>query len=265
MSGFLYLAQLSYTDVECLDKKRAVILLPMGPVEAHGPHLPLGVDITGAVTVTEMAARKLADKGYLPVIAPTMPYTLADVAFPFAGTVTLKQETVISFTLDLAKSFARHGFRYFVIFCHHGERPNLHALSEAAEEAARDYGIQVLVSNALIDGMQKLGDILEGEHPQMDFHAGEFETSLYLWQAPDLVKTDIAKNLPPVWSNLREVFPKGARDFIEAGAPLCYLGDPAKASAEKGKRVYERLSEMLMVEVERFLQQDRSKKRGTGC
>lgn len=256
MKDVLYLEELTYEDVHKLDRNKAFVLLPMGPVEAHGPHLPLGVDIRAAVVTAELAAHKVAARGFQPVLAPVMPYTLADVAMPFAGTITLSAETVFSFTLDLAKSLACHRFKHLVIFCHHGERQNFYTLCDAAERAKK-FGIQVLVSRTLIDGMSKLDGLLKGEFPQLDFHAGEFETSLYLWKYPHLVKKEIARNLPPNWSNIREKWKQGAKNFIEAGGPSCYFGAPALASAETGQKVYEAFSSQLAEEILQFLTQSK--------
>lgn len=252
MTEILYLEELTYEDVERLDKEKVFIFLPMGPVEAHGPHLPLGVDINGAIHTTKMAATKVAQKGYQPVIAPTMPYTLADVAMPFAGTITLSENTIRSFLLDFANSVAKHGFKKVVVFCHHGERKNFYALCDAAEQA-EEFGIKVLISRVLIDGMRKLGGILKGEHPHLDFHAGESETALYLWKHPELVRKDIAATLPPNWSNIREKFKEGKKDFVEAGGLLGYFGAPALATVETGKKVYEQMATHLADEVEKFL------------
>jgi len=59
MADVYVLAKLTYEQVECLDKNKLVVILPMGPLEAHGPHLPLGVDFCGAVILTELAAEKV--------------------------------------------------------------------------------------------------------------------------------------------------------------------------------------------------------------
>ena len=248
MQNVYYLDQLTYEEVEKLDKDKTIIFLPIGPLEAHGPHLPLGVDINGSMELCKMGAKRLADKGIPIAIAPVMPYTLSDAAMPFAGTVTLSKDTVISFVLDVSRSFASHGFKKMIIVCHHLERPNLIALQKAAERA-KSFNINILVSNAIINSFPKCGPYMKGAFPEMDFHAGEAETAFYLWKYPELVKKDILVNLRPVWSNIRQKFKEGAKDFVEAGGPKCYFGDPSKATAESGKNIFIEFSKTLADEV----------------
>ncbi|MGB9885430.1 MAG: creatininase family protein [Moorellales bacterium] len=256
MASVYYLDRLTYEEVDRLPREETVIILPVGPLEAHGPHLPLSVDINGALVLSDLAAQLLAQRGISVLIAPALPYALADVAMPFAGTVTLSRETVTSLALDIAKSFARHGFKYLVINCHHLEVPNLAAL-RAAAEAARQFGISVLVSRAIIDSLPQIASHLRSEHPELDIHAGEMETALYLWRFPEMVRNNYL-DLPPVWVNIRQKFSEGAKDFREVGATRCYLGDPAKASAEAGAELYRILAEALADEVEKWFRQQQA-------
>lgn len=248
----VYLEEITYQDVEKLDRGRTIVLLPMGPLEAHGPHLPLGVDIYGAEKLTELASQMLSDKGYEIAVAPLMPYTLADVAMPFCGTISLSRDTVVSFVLDVTRSLYRHGFTKLAIVCHHGERPNLAALQQGAELAEK-LGMKVLVSHSIIHAAPKMMPLMQGEHPEWDFHAGEIETSFSLWTFPDLVKLNILHDLPPNWSNIREKFNQGARDFAQAGGESGYFGDPAKATSELGEKLYMIQAQTLCEEVEQWV------------
>jgi len=247
MAQVYYLENMTYEEVDNLNAE-TVFILPMGPLEAHGPHLPLGVDINGAVVLTEMAAKILAKKGISIAILPVLPYTLSDAAMPFKGTVTFSEETVIAIILDIARSISQHGFKRLVINCHHLERPNMQAIREAVHKT-EELGISVLASNAILDSIPRCHGLLKGEHPEWDFHAGEVETSFYLWQFPHLVKTDKLKNLLPNWSDLRQKFQQGAKDFVEAGGPKCYFGDPAKGTAATGRKIYEIQAQTLAEEI----------------
>lgn len=242
------LEKMTFEEVDRLPRGDTIIILPMGPLEAHGPHLPLSVDIRGAEVLTELAARLLSERGRTLAIAPVVPYTQSDVAMPFPGTVTLSRATVIGLVTDIARSFARHGFKRMVINCHHLERPNLSALHEAAKGAA-EFGISLLVSNAILKSMPECARLMKGEHPEWDFHAGEWETSLFLWKFPDEVRR-VYSELPPTWSNIREKFAAGARDFKEAGGPRCYFGDPAKGDARRGEEIYSIQARFLADEID---------------
>jgi creatinine amidohydrolase len=247
------LEKMTFEEVDTLPRSRTIILLPMGPLEAHGPHLPLGVDIRGAEVLTESAAELLSQRGHTIAIAPAVPYTLADVAMPFPGTVTLSRSTVIALTTDIARSFAAHGFKKLVINCHHLERPNLAALREAAK-GAKDLGISILVSNAILESMAECGRLMKGEHPEWDFHAGEGETCFFLWKFPDEVRAGY-KDLLPNWSNIREKFAAGAKDFKEAGGRQCYFGDPAKADGKTGEALYSIQARFLADEIDTWARQ----------
>ncbi|MEW6664498.1 MAG: creatininase family protein [Thermodesulfobacteriota bacterium] len=240
--------RMTFEEVDRLPRDTTIVILPMGPLEAHGPHLPLSVDIRGAEALTELAAELLSEKGYTVAIAPAVPYTLSDVAMPFPGTVTLSRSTVIALVRDIAGSFSRHGFRKLVINCHHLERPNLAALGEASKGAA-EFGISVLLSNAILESMGECGPLMKGEHPEWDFHAGEGETSFFLWKFPGEVRS-MYKQLPANWSNIREKFAAGARDFKEAGGDRCYFGDPARADAKTGEALYRVQARFLANEID---------------
>jgi creatinine amidohydrolase len=244
------LERMTFEEVDRLSRDETVIMLPMGPLEAHGPHLPLGVDIWGGIVLTRLAADLLSERGYTIAIAPTVPYTIANVAMPFAGTVTLSRSTIIALVQDIANSFARHGFKKLVINCHHLERPNLAALHEAAD-GAKQFGISVLVSNAILNSLPECSTLMKGEHPEWDFHAGEAETSFFLWKFPETVRA-MYKNLPPNWSNIREKFVAGAKDFKEAGGPQCYFGDPAKGDARLGDKLYAIQARVLADEIDNW-------------
>jgi creatinine amidohydrolase len=247
------LENMTFEEVDTLPRDRAIIILPMGPLEAHGPHLPLSVDIRGAEVLTDLAAELLSQKGHSVAIAPVLPYTLADVAMPFPGTVTLSRSTVIALVSDIARSFACHGFKKLVINCHHLERPNLAAL-HAAAKGARDMGISILVSNAILQSMAECGNLMKGEHPEWDFHAGEGEACFFLWKFPDEVRP-LYRNLPPNWSNLREKFAAGAKDFKEAGGQQCYFGDPAKADGKTGEALCRIQARFLADEIDQWARQ----------
>lgn len=251
----LELEKMTFEEVDALPRDSTTIILPIGPLEAHGPHLPLSVDIRGAQVLTELAAQLLSEKGATVVLAPAVPYALSDVAMPFPGTVTLSRSTVIALVTDIARSFARHGFKRLVINCHHLERPNLAALHEAAKDAA-EFGISVLVSNAILESMGECGPLMKGEHPEWDFHAGEAETCFFLWKFPDEVRS-VYKQLPPNWSNIREKFAAGAKDFKEAGGQRCYFGDPAKATSKAGEALYAIQAHFLAEEIEKWARQDK--------
>jgi creatinine amidohydrolase len=222
-------------------------------MEAHGPHLPLGVDFFGASLLADLSATMLTERNVPVVVAPVLPYALADVAMPFAGTVSLKKETVTGLIKDIARSFLRHGFKGMVVICQHLERPNLAALESASADAT-EAGFPVTVVNPFLTSADKMVTLMKGAFPELDLHAGEWETAFCLWRFPELVKHDVLQNLSPNWVNLRErLYEQGCRDFIEAGGSQGYFGDPSCATADLGRKIYDTLACSLTEEVVEWL------------
>src|SRR6202008_1128041 len=94
---------------------RAVVLLPLGAIEQHGPHLPLLVDLLGAETLAVEIAPYLRRAGYRPVLAPALPYGVSTLAGGWSGTVSLSAATFRRVVVDVVRSLARSGFRRFVL------------------------------------------------------------------------------------------------------------------------------------------------------
>src|ERR687894_1956003 len=132
-----YLERMTYPQVERLAARTDLALLPVGPPEAHGPHLPVGTDLIAARELCERAAQELAARNTECLIAPLLPYCLAEVARPFPGTITVRAEAVAAFVADICQGLASSGFRRTLIVSGHAEEENLAALRAGAEQAGR--------------------------------------------------------------------------------------------------------------------------------
>src|SRR5499425_2979938 len=93
---------------------RSVVLLPLGAVEQHGPHLPLLVDWLGADELARRLAPHLRRAGWRPVLAPSLPYGASPLAAAWSGTVSLSAATTARVIVEVVRALARHGFRRFV-------------------------------------------------------------------------------------------------------------------------------------------------------
>src|SRR5919107_3449288 len=139
--GFLhYLERMTYPQVGSLAARTDLALLPVGPPEAHGPHLPVGTDLIAARELCERAACNLAARDIECLIATLLPYCLAEVAAPFPGTITVRSEIVTALVADICRGLARSGFRRTLIVSGHAEEENLAALEAGAEHAAQAGG-----------------------------------------------------------------------------------------------------------------------------
>jgi creatinine amidohydrolase len=244
-----HLERMTYPEVERLAGRADLALLPVGPPEAHGPHLPVGTDLIAARELCERAARELAARGVECLIAPLLPYCLAEVASPFPGTITVQARVVAALVADICRGLARSGFRRTLIVSGHGEEENLAALRTGAEQAAKT-GTLVKVSRWYGDALPALLHFLEEEHPEYDIHAGEWETALVLLSAPELVDRAALDALLPNWGT-REISERrsaGARTFPELGAPEAYCGDPRRATRATGENLYAALGRFVAEE-----------------
>ncbi|MBI4320933.1 MAG: creatininase family protein [Chloroflexi bacterium] len=257
-----FLAKMKYPEAkEAAQNPRAVVFVPAGTMEAHGPHLPLDTDRFGAEELSVASGEIIEQAGYSVIIAPAVPYGVCKVAMPFPGTVTLEPETLERVLTDICTSLAAHGFRKLVLLNHHGEAAHNAALGRAASSVHSTTDARVMFAfigphRQKSGGRFSLGgeELMLGAHPEFDWHAGEYETALTLSRRPGAVDPQLARGLPPVYVDLHHQWALGAKNFAEVpGGENCYFGDPSAATAETGERVFaERariIAEKLLVEL----------------
>ncbi|MQA76801.1 MAG: creatininase family protein, partial [Solirubrobacterales bacterium] len=118
----------------------ALVVLPVGATEQHGPHLPTGTDALLVTAVTGAAAQRAAPRAPRDVVlAPTLPFGASDHHFPFGGTLSLSQETMTAAMVELAGSVGRDGGHRMVIVNGHGG--NKGACFSAAAAASTRHGM----------------------------------------------------------------------------------------------------------------------------
>lgn len=241
-----YLERMTYPQVERLAARTDLALLPVGPPEAHGPHLPIGTDYSAAQELCERAARELYGRGVECLIAPLLPYCLAEIARPFPGTISIRAEVVATLVADICRGLASSGFGRTLIVSGHAEGENLAALRAGAGQA----GVVVEVSRWYGDALPRLLHLLKEDHPEHDIHAGEWETALVLLRAPELVDRAALDTLSPNWEtrNISERRAAGARTFPELGAPEAYCGDPRRATPATAESLYAALGKFVAEE-----------------
>src|ERR687890_1890305 len=160
-----YMELMTYPQVEQLATRAELALLPVGPPEAHGPHLPLGTDLLAARELCERAGWELKVQGIECLIAPLLPYCLAEVAKPFPGTITVRAEVVAALVEDICRGLARSGFRRTLVVSGHAEEENLAALRAGAEQAGKAEPLLAEVSRWYGHALPKLLHLLEEDHP----------------------------------------------------------------------------------------------------
>ncbi len=232
-------AELTWPEMKALAEAGAVALLPVGSTEAHGPHLPLNVDVVIAEAVCGRTAALLEQSGTRAVVFPPITYGLTDFAAAFSGTITVEAETVRRYLEQVLVGIASHGFRRVAVVNHHVEPAHFKVVHEAARTAGERTGAQIVVpDHRRKPFVEKLGT----EFVSGGSHAGDYETSLMLAAAPQLVREEVRARLPDLEIDLPGRIKAGAKDFHECGGHDAYFGAPAKASAAEGERLLELLA-----------------------
>ena len=220
----------------------SVAVLPVGAIEAHGPHLPLDTDVIIAQAMARAGAARLAARGLHPVLLPPLCYTAAGFAQGFAGTLSLRPETVTATIVDIAAGLARQGFALLAIANAHLDPGHLAALSAAVLAVRADLGLAI----ACPDLTTKPWALRLGEEFRSGAcHAGRFETSIVLAERPELVREQVREGLPPNPASLSRAIREGKMSFEDAGGPRAYFGWPADATAEEGRSLVDALGGIL--------------------
>src|SRR5712691_2124754 len=135
----LDLAHLTWEEVRDLDRTKTVAIVPVGAIEAHGPHLPLATDVIIAEAMARTGGDALARRGFVVVILPPLAFTPAPFGARFPGTVSLEPATLRTLVPDVARDLARSGFAALVLANAHLDPAHLGAL-HAAVDACRAAG-----------------------------------------------------------------------------------------------------------------------------
>jgi len=233
-------------------KKQPVIVLPIGSVEDHGPHLPLDVDNFLIWSICEEAARR-ADGEIL--LLPLIPFGFETHHMDFPGTIDIDAEHLLHFVLDVTKSVAHHGFKRILIADGHGS--NMPILDLVARKT-------ILQTNAACAtfiwpslAIQKIREIRESPRGGMA-HGGELETSVYLHLASERVQMDKAvKEIGSpdsnfIWKDLIDPPAIKIMEHWSCFSKTGVWGDPTLASAKKGKLFFEAVIGGFLQLVEEF-------------
>ena len=242
MAENIVLSEMTWTEVDEALKDRPVALVPVGAVEAHGPHLPVSADTVIALEMAKRGARKLKERGVPSLILPPAYYTVADFGADFPGTISVSPETAVALMRDVALATAKR-FRCVAFANIHLEPKHVECLKRAVEEANKGGASACYIDITKKRWADKMGEaFLAGDH------AGAWETSLVMAAAPEKVRDHERRNLPPM-DGLLPALKKGAKTFKEAGGEDAYFGDPTAATAEDGETYYEALGQVVCLSV----------------
>jgi creatinine amidohydrolase len=244
-AGFLW-EQMTWPEIEIYLKAVDTVILPCGAIEQHGPHLPVDIDYYDAKHLAyEVAA---ACKDPKPLVLPTIPFGVSFHHDDFKGTLSVTNDALSKFVYDLGMSLAKNGVKKIVILNGHGD--NAPTLNYAAQMIIRDTDMFVCVDTGETSDivLYKLIDTPN------DIHAGEIETSTSLALRPDMVQMDKAVNETVKFGSTYLDYDNdsGVNWYVhthkisESGV----MGDPTKATAEKGKKMWE----LMILHMVRFVE-----------
>ena len=241
----LRLEELTWPQLEALDRSHTVMFIPISPVEEHGPHLPLGTDMYTCLGFTEAIAARLEEQHpeLTAVLVPITP--LGSGTAPYLGSIGVPPRLIEDVLLRMGRAFARDGFRSIVIISGHLALSQLMAMERAARKISKRYGIRMIAlgtsvfrsalrSPELLHACAELSEPLPRkvlESLVRTHHAGALETSLMLHLRPDLVQPEF-RQLAPI-GPLRLVRWRGWTREHWPG----YGGEPAQARADLGRLV----------------------------
>ncbi|HQY31487.1 MAG TPA: creatininase family protein [Thermomicrobiales bacterium] len=236
-----------------LAKHAPVLIQPIGAIEQHGPHLTVDTDACGVTAIAEQVAANLGPTQAL--VLPTIAWGLSPYWLPFAGTISLRPETILAVMADIGRSVAAHGFRQMLILNGHGGNAGIIAV--VATQMA-DLGIRAVALPYWAVAGEDLGKLAPADLGHIG-HAGQTETSIQLHLQSEVVGTgyrDVS-----TWADLGPLL--GGLSMPGAYAPPLpalespngVYGNPTKASAEIGEAIIDLVVERLGAYVMAFAAQ----------
>lgn len=244
------LEELTWEELEGLGE--SIVIIPIGSVEQHGRHLPLGTDSMVAIALAEEASARTGA-----IVAPPLWYGWSPHHMVLPGTVNIRPEVLEELLYDLISSLSEHGFKHFIVI--NGHRiVNIPWIQLASARAKEDLEVEIYIFDPAYASKEfKFGEI---------GHAEEIETSHMMVIRPELVKKEKIIDSPKKDSPKKE----GYLYYVDPSSPydtLCYLpsrkhmeklaresggvsGSPSKASYEKGEEYHRYLVDKLVKLIE---------------
>ena len=227
-------ANLTWKQVEALDKERTLLVLPTAAIEQHGHHLPLATDTLINNLLLGHALAKLPPEA--PVYAlPNFCYGKSNEHIGFPGTMSLSASTFMAVIRDIGASVKASGFHRLCLYNTHGGNTALDDVM--ARDLRAEFGLRTFY---LSGGAGATPAGLSPQERAYGFHAGEWETAVLLAATPELVHPDqYTTNYIAHIDNPKPLLPEFAaatfswltRDIAPSGV----MGDPTPATPENGR------------------------------
>lgn len=225
------MVEMTWQRVQAAADSGAIALLPIGIVEGHGPHLDLSADFYLSTLSCRFLRQELRELGVEAVIAPPFYWGISQDVSRYAGTFSLRPETMKSLLDDIFASLKSWGFRRVFVQNAHGDPLHIQMIQSAIAQANEAPDFRVYFMWEL--DVEVVQDFpfppMRENRFQPDYHAGAIETAQMATFFPEKIRGDVARTLPP----------------SDSFHPLAYCGDPASYGEEVNIAEYTRVDMMM--------------------
>lgn len=241
---------------QIIDEQHPVVIVTVGAMEQHGPHLPLNTD----ADIASHVAKRAAEASPLPtLLLPTIWAGFSPHHMDFAGTISLRQSTLFALVFDVIDSLVRHGVKRILLINSHGG--NMSLLKTVVDEIAIQHGtspVYVTYWHLISD---KVRAIRRSGIGGMS-HACELETSLKMVFSPNDVRTDLIKDviIPPNEFHGVDMFATnkiGIYKPFKKWTPTGQIGAPSLASRVTGEHLINAIVEEILKLIQVLWEGDR--------
>ena len=226
---------------EIVSSPPTAVLVPVGCLEPHGPHLPLSTDMTISEVACMRAARMLVEQNVDVVLGPSVPYGVTEFADGFKGAIGVPAPILTAFLESIVMKLLGDGWTHVCLVNNHLEPAQDHAVRAAITRAP--YG----GASVACPLTKRWARTLSDEFKSGACHAGRYETSLAL--AAGARVQDEYKQLPKIGVSLSDEIKAGRTRFLQMGLERAYTGAPGEATHDEGDTLFDRLAEMIVAEV----------------
>jgi len=239
-----FLARLTSEEVGKLRKDDALVILPIGAVEQHGPHLPVYTDTLIGEGVLKQAFELLDEEENIWVLPP-MPYGKSTEHLGKAGTMTLSAATLQAVVMDIAKSVKASGFRRLLLFNTHGGNHDL--LNMVSRDIRIETGMMVFRLNP---SSPKTAALITEQEQKFGIHGGDVETSMVLAFKENWVHREKSpREFVQLPEGTKHLYLKGTSYFawiMDDISDSGIAGDATQATEEKGLEINQYVAESFV-------------------
>jgi creatinine amidohydrolase len=246
----LLMEELTWVEIDALDRERTVVILPIGMVEQHGPHLPVGSDSFGVRYEAEKVAERVSQAGWTVLSMPPLNYGQSGAnnlggRRSHPGTYAMRQSTLRSLVADLGAELARNRFKWIFVMNGHAAPSHHVAVNDACDFVSETFQVTMQNVSALLMADEALQTEIQKIRERhftkdqitsfgVDVHAGMAETSGMLAIRRDLVDPEYVRLPDRNGATLAEL-----REHARAPDWQGYVSSPAQATERYGRDVEE--------------------------